>query len=77
MATLCMIDDKHIPLHRIIWVSDVPHFCGSDECQREGQYEVRLEQDETVWANDRERDALLEALRAWGEPEGADDDCRE
>lgn len=72
MGVLCTIDDKHVPLHRVVWVSAVPHFCGSDDCQREGQYEVRLEQGETVWASRQERDAVLEALEAWGEPDGPD-----
>jgi len=72
MATLCVIDDKHVPLHRIVWVSAVPHFCGSDECQREGQYEIRLEPGEAIWATRQERDDLLEALEAWGEPDQPD-----
>jgi len=75
MANLCIIDDKHVPLNRIIWVSAVPHFCGSEHCQREGQYEVRLEQEETVWASQQERDAVLEALEAWGGPSRPDDDA--
>ncbi len=73
MATLCMIDDKHVPRYRIVWVSDVPHFCGSDRCQREGQYEVRLESGESLWADRQHRDALLEALREWGEAVGPDE----
>jgi len=73
MATLCVIDDKHVPLYRIVWVSELPHFCGSDQCQREGQYEVRLESRETVWATREQRDAVLAALGAWGELEGPDD----
>ena len=48
---LFTVDDKHVPLCRIIWVSDLPHYCGGAECQREGLYEIRLEQSETVWAN--------------------------
>ena len=76
MATLCLIDDKHVPLYRILWVSAVPHFCGSEECQREGQYEVRLEQGDALWADRAQRDAVLEALKAWGEPEHTDDDFR-
>lgn len=62
----CTIDDKHVPLYRIVWISAVPHFCGSEDCRREGQYEVRLEAGEAVWANRQQRDALLEALEAWG-----------
>ena len=62
----CIVDDKHVPLHRIVWISDLPHFCGSEECQREGCYEIRLEAGEAVWAkNTEERDAVLAALEAW------------
>ncbi len=66
MPAFCLIDDKHVPLYRIVWVSQLPHFCGDDECQREGQYEVRLEGGESVWADDaKERDAVLEAIESW------------
>ena len=46
----CQIDDKLVPLYRILWIAQLPHFCGSDECDREGQYEVRLEHEESLWA---------------------------
>jgi hypothetical protein len=65
MKAFCLIDDKHVPLYRILWVADVPHFCGSDECQREGYYEVRLEQGESVWCDQPQRDAVLAAIEAW------------
>jgi hypothetical protein len=65
MSAFCLIDDKHIPLHRILWVSDLPHFCGSEECQREGSYEIHLEQEESVWGTLSERDAALAAIEAW------------
>jgi hypothetical protein len=65
-SILCQIDDKHIPLYRIIWVADVPHFCGADDCLVEGRYEVRIEHEESVWANREERDATLQALEVWG-----------
>ena len=64
-SILCKVDDKHIPLYRIMWVSDLPHFCGHDDCEREGQYEIRLEQDESVWATREERDEVLTALETW------------
>ena len=64
-SIFCLVDDKHVPLYRILWVADIPHFCGHDDCQCEGQYEVRLEQDESVWANREERDQVLSALEAW------------
>jgi len=64
MSIFCLVDDKHVPLYRIVWVSELPHFCGSPDCQREGQYEVRLEHEESVWASQQERDAVLAALEA-------------
>ena len=65
MQVFCTIDDKRIPLSRILWISDLPHFCGNAECEREGQYEIRLEQNETIWANLQEHDAAVEALGTW------------
>jgi len=61
----CLVDDKHVPLYRIMWVSAVPHFCGSEECGVEGRYEIRLEQGEAVWATREERDTAVTALDAW------------
>lgn len=71
MSNLCEIDDKYVPLYRIVWVSSVPHFCGSEECQREGQYEVRLDNGETLWASDEGRDGVLAAIEAWRGGKGA------
>jgi hypothetical protein len=66
MSVFCTVDEKHVPLYRILWVSELPHFCGSEECEREGHYEVRLEQGESVWARSTdERDAVLASLEAW------------
>jgi hypothetical protein len=70
MSVFCLIDDKHIPLYRILWVSELPHFCGSDECEREGEYEIRLEQGESVWGSLKERDDALAAIEAWREVSG-------
>ena len=64
-SMFCLIDDKHVPLYRILWVSDIPHFCGAEDCQCEGRYEVRLEADDSLWANRNERDELLEAMESW------------
>lgn len=75
MSTVfCLIDDKHVPLYRVMWVAALPHFCGQDDCTCEGLYEVRLEQEESVWANRDERDKALAALEAWGGGQGADED---
>ena len=63
--TFCRIDDKHVPIYRVLWISDLPHFCGSPECQREGQYEICLGQGESVWGGREERDALMAAIEAW------------
>ena len=76
MADLfCKVDDKHVPLYRVLWLADVPHFCGHAECTREGQYEIRLEQGESVWASRQERDQMLSALEHWhgGHPPGEED----
>ena len=64
-SIFCVVDDKHVPLYRVVWIAAVPHFCGEDECQVEGKYEVRLEHDESVWANQDERDRVLGALESW------------
>jgi len=72
---LFVVDDKYIPMYRILWVAKTPHYCGEDDCTREGYYEVRLEDAESVWAKKEERDELLEALDTWcgGEPPHDDD----
>lgn len=67
MSVFCLVDDKHVPLYRILWVAELPHFCGASECEREGDYEIRLERDESVWASREERDAVLAAIQAWQE----------
>jgi hypothetical protein len=71
MKTFCLIDDKHVPLYRILWVADVPHFCGSDECQREGQYEIHLGEGEAVWCDRSQRDAVLAAIETWQQERSA------
>lgn len=64
-SPLVLIDDKHVPLFRIVWVSDVPHFCGEDDCMHEGDYEVRLDVDDSIWINAEERDKTVEAITKW------------
>jgi len=64
-SIFCLIDDKHVPLYRIIWVADLPHFCGQDDCLCEGQYEIRLEQGESLWGSQKDRDRVLAALENW------------
>jgi hypothetical protein len=65
MSILCNVDDKHIPLYRIMWVGATPHFCGEEDCVREGSYEIRLEQGESAWANAAERDKIIQLLEQW------------
>jgi len=74
MSVFCVVDDKYVPLYRILWISALPHFCGDEDCQREGQYEIRLEDGESVWADRKERDAALRALAEWAGGDGADED---
>ncbi len=64
-SIMCKVDEKHIPLYRVIWVSELPHFCGHDDCDREGMYEIRLEQGESVWGSRIERDEMITALETW------------
>ena len=73
-SIFCLVDDKHVPLYRVMWIADLPHFCGYDDCTREGQYEIRLEQDESVWANRVERDRILAAIEAWQGDGSLDED---
>ena len=54
-----------IPLYRVMWLAATPHFCGEEDCQREGSYEIRLEQGESVWANPEERDNMQQLLELW------------
>ena len=78
MSILCRVDDKLIPLYRVMWIAATPHFCGEEDCMREGFYEIRLEQGESVWANDEERDEMRHHLERWqgglGTIEDEDDD---
>jgi len=78
MSILCRIDDKHVPLYRVMWVAATPHFCGEEDCMREGCYEVRLEQNESLWANAADNDRLVGQLESWqgglGPPEAEDDE---
>ncbi|MFZ1934562.1 MAG: hypothetical protein WCB27_16100 [Thermoguttaceae bacterium] len=72
MSIFCLVDDKHVPLYRVLWAAELPHFCGNEDCEREGEYEIRLEQGESVFGSREERDAVLAAINAWkeGTPSG-------
>ena len=63
-SPIVVVDDKHVPLYRIVWVSDVPHFCGEDDCMHEGDYEIRLDVD-SLWVNGKNRDVAVAALNQW------------
>jgi hypothetical protein len=76
MSTVfCKIDEKFVPIYRVMWIANLPHFCGEEDCMREGQYEVRLEQDESVWATGEERDAALAAVETWAQGRDGDVDA--
>ena len=76
-SIFCTVDDKHIPLYRVLWISDIPHFCGHVDCSAEGRYEIRLEQDESVWANREERDKMLATMEHWQSGLGAEEETEE
>jgi hypothetical protein len=65
MSIFVVVDDKHVPLYRVMWISSLPHFCGEEDCAREGQYEIRLEQGESVWGTLAQRDEVLAAMEKW------------
>ena len=69
------VDDKHIPLYRVLWVADVPHFCGAEECEVEGKYEIRLDADESVFATRVERDDVMDALESWNSGPSPEDEA--
>ena len=76
MSILCRVDDKMVPLYRVMWLAATPHFCGEEDCTREGCYEIRLEQGESIWAKSDERDKMQEQLELWqgglGPPENGE-----
>ena len=65
MSIFCRIDNKHVPLYRVLWVSATPHFCGGDHCQFEGRHEVALEGGDSVWASHEEQEQLLQRIEEW------------
>lgn len=64
-SPLVLVDDKHVPLYRIVWVADLPHFCGEEDCMHEGDYEVRLDVEEPIWTNQKGRETVIAALTQW------------
>ena len=73
-SPLILVDDKHVPLYRIVWVSDLPHWCGEEDCGREGEYEIRLDVDDSLWTSLKGRDAVVAALNKWcGDPPDSGD----
>lgn len=64
-SPLIKIDDKHVPLYRIVWIADLPHFCGEEDCMHEGDYEVRLDVEDSIWTNQAQRDLVIQALTQW------------
>jgi hypothetical protein len=75
-SIFCTADDKYIPLYRILWISAVPHFCGNEDCMHEGDYEIRLEQDDSVWASREDRDNILSAIEAWQSGSDSEEEWR-
>ena len=65
VSIFCRVDDKHVPLYRVLWIAATPHFCGDAECQCEGLHEVALEGGESVWAKFDEKERLLQMIEEW------------
>ncbi len=73
-SPVIVVDDKHLPLYRVVWVADVPHFCGEEDCMHEGDYEIRLDvvDPDSLWVNAKERDTVVAALNRWcSDPNGS------
>ena len=65
MSIFCRIDDKYVPLYRVLWVAATPHFCGEAECQCEGLYEIAIEGGESVWGKPEEQSKLIKMIEEW------------
>jgi hypothetical protein len=72
MSIFCRVDDKQVPIYRVLWIAATPHFCGEPDCQCEGRYEVALEGGESVWANAKEQFQLMEKIEEWQNDEEED-----
>jgi hypothetical protein len=49
--------------------------CGDEECMHEGDYEIRLDVDDSLWTNGEGRDSVVAALNRWGsDPRGDSED---
>ena len=75
MSIFCRIDDKHVPIYRVLWIAATPHFCGEPDCLCEGKYEVALEGGESVWANAQEQELMIQRIEEW-QADDEDDDRR-
>jgi len=65
VSIFCRIDDKQVPLYRVLWIAATPHFCGEPDCNAEGMYEVALEGGESVWASAKEQVAVMARIEEW------------
>ena len=62
MSVFLVVDDKHVPQYRVLWNADVPHFFGAEAYTSKYMTKIRLEDDESVWANAEERDTMLDSI---------------
>ena len=69
MSVFCRIDDKFIPLYRVLWIAATPHFCGAPDCVREGLHEVALDGGERIWATGLEQGDLVKQIEEWQDPD--------
>ena len=65
MSIFCRVDDKNVPLYRVLWVAATPHYCGDVDCQCEGLHEVALDAGESIWAKFEEKEHLLQMIEEW------------
>ena len=65
VSIFCRVDDKNVPLYRVLWVAATPHYCGDVDCQCEGLHEVALDAGESIWAKFEEKEHLLQMIEEW------------
>ena len=65
MSIFCTIDDKHVPLYRVMWVAATAHFCGHEDCQAKASTKSAWSRANRFGPRGSERDEMLTALEGW------------
>ena len=74
MSIFCVVDDKHIPLYRVMWIAATPHFCGAERLRSRGLLRSAPRTGRVGVGQYRGRDGILAALESWQGGTGPTDD---